>query len=162
MATAGNVTDDQRWHELARAIDNLAGQVQSLAEVGGCESVRVAGLEPTDRQSGRGPERAAAACARSPSRLHQESKSLVGKGVVPKRFTKKTSLKQWSRRYKLVAGAGDERFNIFLAWSEAREANSPTVAHEISNVGGIEARAASLRQLAQEHGNRNPGTLHCR
>lgn len=46
--------------------------------------------------------------------------------------TNRTSFKEWSRRYKLVAGAKDEHFKAVLEWVEARETNAPTIAPEAS------------------------------
>lgn len=48
-----------------------------------------------------------------------DSNSLMGKSIVPGGLTNKASFKQWSHRYKLVAGTKDERFKILLAWAEA-------------------------------------------
>lgn len=43
---------------------------------------------------------------------------LVGrKHVVPERLTNKTSFKQWRRRYKMAAGAKDDRLKTLLVWA---------------------------------------------
>lgn len=47
---AGMVTtDEQRWIEMARIVENVGGQVQALADAGGREAQRVGGLEQSTR-----------------------------------------------------------------------------------------------------------------
>lgn len=60
---------------------------------------------------------------------------------MPEGLTNWANFKQWSRRYKLVAGAKDERFKL-LEWAEAHETSAPIVVPEASNVAG----AAKLAQ----------------
>lgn len=64
--------------------------------------------------------------------------------MVPQWLTKRTGFKQWSRRYKLEAGAKDERLEVLLEWAEAREVNAPTIAPESSNVQGADRLAQHL------------------
>lgn len=47
--------------------------------------------------------------------------------MVPEGLTNKTSFKKWSRRYKLVAGATDERPEALVDWAEARDMSAPTI-----------------------------------
>lgn len=69
---------------------------------------------------------------------------MVGDSVVPDIVTNKTSFKHWSRRYKLVAGAPGERFNVFVGWAQAREASAPTIVPETSKVEGARGIAQHL------------------
>lgn len=63
------------------------------------------------------------------------SNSLVGKNVVPDGITNKTTgFKQWSRRYKLVAGAKDDRFKSLLEWAEMREPMAPSIVPDASGI----------------------------
>lgn len=71
-----------------------------------------------------------------PPDAHQESKSFIGNNMAPEGLTNKTGFKQWSRRYKLVAGGEDERFKVLLEWAEARETNAAIIIPESSNVVG--------------------------
>lgn len=122
MATTGNAPDHQHWLELARVIESLTGQVQTLADSGGRKSQRVAGLALTTRQlqdavAGLAHRHRAGAGSASE---HQESNSLVLKRKVQEGPTHKVGIKQESRRCKLVAGAEDERFKVLLEWELAQ------------------------------------------
>lgn len=116
LATAGNKQEEEGRQQLAGVIENLTGQVHGFAEAGGHESERVIGLEHAARQiqetaAGLAQRQGTWAGARGE---RYESNSLLGKNVFPEGFTDKTSCKQWSRRYKLVAGATDEIFKVLL------------------------------------------------
>lgn len=106
-----------------RVIENLSAQAHALADASGRESERVTGLEGITRQI----EEALAGLAQrqgsgaAPGGERHKSHSLVGKSMVPEGLAHRTSFKQWSRRYKLVAGAKDERFKMLPEWVEARK-----------------------------------------
>lgn len=85
--------------------------------------------------------------------------SLVGKDMFPEGLTNKTSLTRWGRRWKLVAGAKDEQFN--LDWVEAWETNAPAIVLEARN-GSAQACATRQYQPKHEHGDRVQSTFRCR
>lgn len=115
--TTGTAPDEQRGLELAGVIENLSSQVHALADAGGRESERAAVLASTTRQiqaavAGSAPRQGTGA-AQGGER--HESNPLFGKtNVAPEGLTNRTSFKHKSSRYKLVAGAKDERFKVFL------------------------------------------------
>lgn len=112
--TTGTAPDDQRWLELARVIEDLSRQVHALADTRGRSSMRVGGLEKTTCKI----QEAVAGLAQwqgtgaNHCGEREESNPLVGKHVVPEGLTSTTTFKQWSRRYKLLAGAQDERTRV--------------------------------------------------
>lgn len=60
----------------------------------------------------------------------------MGKNIVLKGLTNKAIFNQWSRQYKLAAGAKDERFDPLLTWAEVHDANAPAVDHTGSGITG--------------------------
>lgn len=54
--------------------------------------------------------------------------------MVTERFTSEMNVKHSTRRYKLAAGANEDRDKFRLEWVEAREANAPTVIAETKNM----------------------------
>lgn len=56
------------------------------------------------------------------------------RGQDPEGFSNNTNSNQWSRRYKLVAGAEGERFKVVLEWAKTQEANAPTI---VPDTGGV-------------------------
>lgn len=81
------------------------------------------------------------------------------KSVAPEGFANKTSLKQWSRRCRLVAGAKDDRFKTVLEWAEAWEPTATTVAQKRQHSKGNAARAALVREHVRKHRSRKPTPL---
>lgn len=144
MSTPTNPPNEGRWIELARGIENLTGQVRALADAGDREPERVSGLEQTSRQLQEAvsvmAQRQGIGASGAGERI--DTNALVGKNVVPEGLTNRSSFKQWSRRYKLVAGAKDERFKVLLEWAQARDPNEPAVDPAASNV----ANATRLSQ----------------
>lgn len=53
-----------------------------------------------------------------------DSSAVVGKNMVSEGLAHRSSLKHWSRRYKLVAGARDERFKVLQERGEAWDRTS--------------------------------------
>lgn len=100
-------------------------------------SESVASTEPLARSKttpracfgGRGPEQASQGTALSPTQWSVRTWS-------QRALTKKTGFKQRSRRYKLVAGAGGERFKVRLEWTEAQEPSAPAIVPEPGGVVG--------------------------
>lgn len=68
-----------------------------------------------------------------------ESNTLVGKNIVPDGLTNKASFKHRSRRYKLVAGARDERSKALFMWAEAHDTNAPAIDPNTSGTMGAQA-----------------------
>lgn len=137
--------DEARWLELARVIESRSVQVESLAHTGGCESERVTWLENTTRQiqttvAGLAQRHKSGA---GPGGERHESNSLVGKKVVPERITNRTSLKQWTRRYKVVAVAKDERLKVLLQWA-ARADRADDIVPYSSGVLGVATLAQHI------------------
>lgn len=136
--------DGQKWRELARVIEVLSAQVQSLTDTGNRETERVTGLEQVTRQVQEAFANLAhrqGTGAQNGGERH-EYNALVGKIVVPEGLANKPVFKQWGPRYKLVAGGKDEWFKTLLGWAEGHDTNAPTVAPEASNGAG----AAKLAQ----------------
>lgn len=61
---------------------------------------------------------------------------LMSNSIVPEELTNNTSVKQWSRRCQLVAGAHREICNTFLTWVEAHNAGEPAVDPIASGIVG--------------------------
>lgn len=61
----GDTSDDERWMEFARFIENLCGYAQAIADAGGREALRVGGLEQTTFDSRNRPELGSTAGGRS-------------------------------------------------------------------------------------------------
>lgn len=124
--------------ELAQLIQNPSAQVQSLAGAGGTEAERVGGVEQTTRQLQGAVQGVVQRQGTGVNNAESVSNLLVGKSAVPEGFPSKSSFKQWSPRYKLVAGARDERFNTLMEWVETRDLAAPTVDPATSNTPGVD------------------------
>lgn len=127
VRTTGDGPNDRRWLELARVIENLAGQVQALADAESPASERVTVFEQTAHQiqdvvaglaQGQGPGAGSAGECWG-------STLFIGKNMVPERLTNNTGFEQWDRGCKLVAVATDERLKVLLERVEALQLAQP-------------------------------------
>lgn len=105
---------------MARVVEGVGTQVRQLVDSSGRQDDRVSGFgRATQSVQSLVLSTAQQAIAASTIGDRVESNSLVGKNMAPEWSTNKVSFKQWSRRYKLVAGTKDKRFKT--RWAEARQ-----------------------------------------
>lgn len=155
MSTTPPTQDQQRWQDLARGIETLNGQVQALSETVRRDTRRVSNLEQSTRQIQKAVTNLVQRQGIGASNGDRyESNSAVGKKIVPEGLADKTNFKQRSRRYRLVAGAKDEKFKVHLEWAEAHENRAPTVTPEASNVTQGAKFVQHVCEFSDEHGDR--------